>query len=82
MGKSECRDLPFSYRFLMIRLMKCIVQNNVLEIVNIFSASAIFIACLGLFGCYFHCRATHKRDWQICAWASVPGITMLLSKDF
>ena len=83
--KSLASALPFSYRFLddsfdeMYRS-----EQRAGKIALIFSVLAIFIACLGLFGLATFIAEQRTKEIGIrkVLGASVPGITMLLSKDF
>ena len=77
--------MPFSYRFLddsfdeMYR-----TEQRVGKIAMIFSALAIFIACLGLFGLATFVAEQRSKEIGIrkVLGASVQGIVQLLSKDF
>lgn len=77
--------MPFSYRFLdesfdeMYR-----AENRVGQIALIFSALAIFIACLGLFGlaAFIAEQRTKEIGIRKVLGASVAGIVQLFSREF
>ncbi len=83
--KRFCPDFPFEYTFLnenFGRLYQAEQQQGQLYLT--FSALAILIACLGLFG--LATFAAHQRVKEIgirkVLGASIAGITGLLAKDF
>lgn len=76
---------PFEYSFLEDRFAK--MYNNERKIGNIFalfSALAIFIGCLGLFGlaAYTAEQKTREIGIQKVLGASISGIVLLLTKEF
>jgi len=83
--RSLAPGLPFSYRFLddsfdeMYRS-----EQRVGKIALVFSALAIFIACLGLFGLATFIAEQRTKEIGIrkVLGASVQGIVQMLSKDF
>ncbi|MTI31228.1 ABC transporter permease [Xanthovirga aplysinae] len=76
---------PFSYNFLDQQfndLYQQEEQNG--KIMSVFSALAIFIACLGLFGLAAFTAEQRKKEIGVrkVLGASIKGIVMLLSKEF
>ena len=79
------KDKPFSYYFLNDHLDRMYhAEVQLTQTFAVFSALAIFIACLGLFG--LAAFTTQQRTKEIgirkILGASVSGIVCLLSKDF
>jgi ABC-type antimicrobial peptide transport system permease subunit len=77
--------IPFDYHFLDEDYDKLYrAEERMGTLLNYFSVLAIFIACLGLFG--LASFTTEQRTKEIgirkVLGASVPGIVMLLGKDF
>jgi putative ABC transport system permease protein len=75
---------PFQYRFLddnFDRLYKKDVRQQML--ISVFSALAIFIACLGLFGLASFTAAKRTKEIGVrkVLGSSVPNIVVLLTKD-
>jgi putative ABC transport system permease protein len=76
---------PFNVTFLDDRVDKMYRTDNKLgQILNVFSFTAIFIACLGLFGlaAFTAERRTKEIGIRKVIGASVPNIFFLLSKEF
>jgi len=76
---------PFDYFFLDEQLNKFYSSDRqLLNVLSIFSFIAICIACMGLFGLSIY--STRQRTKEIgirkVLGASIPGITILLSRDF
>jgi len=83
--KSLAPDLPFNYSFLdqdYDRLYKS--EDQLSRIVSIFSALAIFIACLGLIGLTSFSVERRFKEIGIrkVLGASAGGVVMLISKEF
>jgi len=83
--KSLAPDLPFNYSFLdqdYDRLYKS--EDQLSRIVSIFSALAIFIACLGLIGLTSFSVERRFKEIGIrkVLGASAGGVVMLVSKEF
>jgi ABC-type antimicrobial peptide transport system permease subunit len=78
-------DYPFNYRFLDESLHNLYrAEQRVGKIINYFSFLAIFVACLGLFGLASFLAEQRTKEIGIrkVLGASVPGIVVLLSKEF
>jgi len=83
--RSMAPGLPFSYRFLDESFDKMYrSEQRVGRIALVFSALAIFIACLGLFGLATFIAEQRTKEIGIrkVLGASVQGIVQMLSKDF
>jgi putative ABC transport system permease protein len=83
--KSVAPSLPFSYRFLDDSFNEMYRnEQRVGKIALVFSALAIFIACLGLFGLATFIAEQRTKEIGIrkVLGASVQGIVQMLSKDF
>jgi putative ABC transport system permease protein len=83
--KSMAASLPFSYRFLDDSFNEMYRnEQRVGKIALVFSALAIFIACLGLFGLATFIAEQRTKEIGIrkVLGASVQGIVQMLSKDF
>ncbi len=83
--KSLAPSMPFSYRFLDESFSKMYdAEQRVGKIAFIFSALAIAIACLGLFGLAIFIAEQRTREIGVrkVLGSSVSGIVQLLSKDF
>lgn len=83
--KKFAPNFPFSYSFLdetFDRLYKS--EQNTGSIFGYFTFLAIFISCLGLFGLAAQMAELRTKEIGIrkVMGASVPGITVFLSKDF
>ncbi|MBL0023965.1 MAG: ABC transporter permease [Saprospiraceae bacterium] len=83
--KKNVPEAPFEYSFLDDEVQKQYESEVTLSnIINVFTAIAIFISCLGLFG--LATFSTEKRRKEIgirkVLGASVSGIISLLSSDF
>jgi putative ABC transport system permease protein len=78
-------EYPFQYSFLDEDINKLYVEEERTEkIIGTFSAIAIFIACLGLFGlaAYTAEQRTKEIGVRKALGASVANIILLLSKEF
>jgi len=78
-------DYPFDYNFLDVEFDKLYrAEENMSNIFKYFSILAIVIACLGLFGLSSFTAEKKTREIGIrkVLGASVPGIVVLLSKEF
>lgn len=76
---------PFEYTFMDDRFAEYYkAEQRLGQIFGIFSFLAIFIACLGLFGlvAYMTEQRTKEIGIRKALGASVPGIMVLLSKEF
>jgi putative ABC transport system permease protein len=76
---------PFEYRFMDEDYQKMYdAEMRIGKVFNIFSAIAIILACLGLFGLSAYSIKQRVKEIGIrkVLGASVPHITTLLSKDF
>jgi len=78
-------DYPFEYHFLddsLDRMYKS--EQHIGEIFKYFTLLAIFIACLGLFGLASFITERRSKEVGIrkTLGASVPGIVVMLSKEF
>lgn len=83
--KSLAPSMPFSYRFLDASFNQMYdAEQRVGKIALIFSALAIAIACLGLFGLAAFIAEQRSKEVGVrkVLGASVSGIVRLLSKDF
>lgn len=83
--KSLAPSMPFSYRFLDESFTQMYdAEQRVGKIAFIFSALAIAIACLGLFGLAIFMAEQRTKEIGVrkVLGASVSGIVRLLSKDF
>jgi putative ABC transport system permease protein len=83
--KSVVPDLPFEYSFMdadFDKLYKGEQQSG--KLVTYFASLSILISCLGLFGLATFMAEQRTKEIGIrkVMGASVPGITVLLSKDF
>lgn len=75
----------FSYSFLDERINRLYSAENLLgKIAAIFSAMAIFVACLGLFGLSSFTAEQRTKEVGIrkVLGASIPSVVLLLSKQF
>jgi len=78
-------DWPFEYAFLDQRLNQLYrAEHQLGELFGYFAVLAIFIACLGLFGlaAFTAERRTKEIGIRKALGASVPGLVVLLSRDF
>jgi putative ABC transport system permease protein len=76
---------PFEYEFLDEDIAdEYVAEQTLSQLVSIFAVLAIGIACLGLFGlaAFMAERRTKEVGVRKVLGASVPGILLLLSKDF
>ena len=76
---------PFDYSFLDEQLDKFYKSDSqLLNVLSIFAAIAICIACMGLFGLSMYTTRQRTKEIGIrkVLGASVSGVTVLLSKDF
>jgi putative ABC transport system permease protein len=83
--KEYSPQYPFSFTFLDDRVDKMYrTENKLGQILNVFSFTAISIACLGLFGlaAFTAERRTKEIGIRKVIGASVPDIFILLSKEF
>jgi len=83
--KNMSASLPFSYRFLDESFNEVYkAERRVGTIVLLFSALAIIVACLGLFGlaAFLAEQKTKEIGVRKVLGASVPSILLLLSKEF
>ena len=78
-------DYPFEYSFLDERLDQLYrAEQRIEDVMNAFTFLAILIACLGLFGLASFTAEQRTKEVGIrkVLGASVPGIVLLLSKEF
>ena len=78
-------DLPFEFKFLDKQFEKVYRAETLTgKLFNIFSALAIFISCLGLFGLAAFTAETMKKEIGIrkVLGATIPGIIYLFSRIF
>jgi putative ABC transport system permease protein len=83
--KQSIPDYPFVYSFLDDDLNKSYkVEQNIENILTVFSALAILISCLGILGLitFVTERRTKEIGIRKVLGASVPGVVYLLTKDF
>jgi len=83
--KKSIPDYPFDYSFLDDNLNQMYqTEKNIGNILIIFSLLAIFISCLGMFGLIsFEAeRRTKEIGIRKTLGASIPGVVMLLTRDF
>ncbi|HWA32699.1 MAG TPA: ABC transporter permease, partial [Cyclobacteriaceae bacterium] len=83
--KSQHVDAPFTYTFVDDDFAESFKEEARLgSIFNVFTALALFIACLGLLGLAAFTAEQRTKEISVrkVLGASVPGILMLLSKDF
>ncbi|SDE14554.1 duplicated orphan permease [Niabella drilacis] len=76
---------PFEYRFADQDYAEQFAgEQNLSRLIGLFAALSIFIACLGLFGLAAYMAETRYKEIGIrkVLGASVPGILLLLTKDF
>ena len=76
---------PFDYVFLDEQLDKFYQSDRqLLNVLSIFAAIAVCIACMGLFGLSMFTTRQRTKEIGIrkVLGASIPGVTALLSKDF
>jgi len=79
------KDKPFNYSFLDQRVAnQYLTEQTAQRLFTIFSALAIFIACIGLMGLAAYATQQRMREIGIrkVLGASVSGIMTMLSKDF
>ncbi len=77
--------LPFEYRFLDDDFNKVYQSEQRLgQVMNLFAAIAIILACLGLFGLSSYAAKQRIKEIGIrkVLGASLPGLVVLLSKNF
>jgi len=75
----------FSYSFINERLDKLYdAENKMSQVFKVFAALAIFISCLGLFGLSAYATRLRVKEVGVrkVLGASIPGLAILLSKDF
>ncbi len=85
MWKDYFPGVPFEYSFLDDEVQKLYETEITLSnIINAFTAIAIFISCLGLFGLVTFSAENRRKEIGIrkVLGASVSGITSLLARDF
>ena len=78
-------DFPFEYSFLNDHIDKLYsADQKVGKLINVFSILALLIACLGIFGLASFTAEQRTKEVGIrkVLGAKVPGIIMLLSKEF
>ncbi|KAA0993175.1 ABC transporter permease [Dyadobacter aurulentus] len=78
-------DLPFTYSFLDDRFDETYkAEQKTAKILGLFAALTIFVACLGLFGLATFTAEQRTKEIGVrkVLGASVPGIVVLLSRDF
>ena len=78
-------DRPFTYYFLDEDFDKLYRREmKLMQIFGIFSLLAIFVSCLGLFGLvvFMAERRTKEIGVRKVLGASIPNLTLLLSKEF
>jgi len=78
-------DFPFEYSFMNEEFEKLYQSDQKTgELFNVFSAIAILISCLGLFGLVSFTARVKTKEIGIrkVLGASVPDITVLITKDF
>ncbi|GGB80920.1 ABC transporter permease [Dyadobacter sediminis] len=78
-------DLPFTYRFLDESYKEIYKsEQKTGQILGIFAALTIFVACLGLYGLATFTAEQRKKEIGVrkALGASVSGIVSLLSRDF
>jgi putative ABC transport system permease protein len=78
-------DLPFTYSFLDDRFNETYkAEQKTGKILGIFAGLTIFVACLGLFGLATFTAEQRTKEIGVrkVLGASVPGIVVLLSRDF
>jgi ABC-type antimicrobial peptide transport system permease subunit len=78
-------DYPFNYRFLDESLHNLYrAEQRIGKIIHYFSFLAILVACLGLFGLASFLAEQRTKEIGIrkVLGASVPGVVVLLSKEF
>jgi putative ABC transport system permease protein len=83
--KTLVPDRPFAYEFLEENLNQGYSQERQSgKVFSVFSGLAIIIACVGLFGLSAFTAGQRTKEIGIrkVLGASVPGVVMLLSKDF
>ncbi len=83
--KQQFPEAPFEYSFLDDEVQKMYESEITLSnIINAFTAIAIFISCLGLFGLVSFSAENRKKEIGIrkVLGASISGITGLLARDF
>ncbi|MGX5818358.1 ABC transporter permease [Chitinophaga lutea] len=83
--KNQMPAFPFNYRFVETQLAETYERDHrVGQLFGAYACLAIFIACIGLFGLAMLIARQRMKEVGIrkVLGASVPGITLLLSKDF
>ncbi len=83
--KSQQAEVPFTYTFVDDDFTESFKEEARLgNIFNVFTALALFIACLGLLGLAAFTAEQRTKEISVrkVLGASVPGILVLLSKDF
>jgi len=78
-------EYPFDYFFMDEHLNRYYQSDTrLLSVLSIFAGLAIFIACIGLFGLSIYTAKQRTKEIGIrkVLGASVPQITLMLSKDF
>ncbi len=83
--KSQQADVPFTYTFVDDDYAELFKEEARLgNIFNVFTGLALFIACLGLLGLAAFSAEQRTKEISVrkVLGASVPGILILLSKDF
>jgi len=83
--KTVAPNVPFDYSFLDKNIEKLYLEEKrTAKIAVIFSALAVFVACLGLFGLAAFTAEQRRKEISIrkVLGASVAGIVKLLSTDF
>ncbi len=83
--KAQQADVPFTYTFVDDEFAESFKEEARLgSIFNVFTALALFIACLGLLGLAAFTAEQRTKEISVrkVLGASVPGILMLLSRDF
>ena len=83
--KKDNPTYPFTYHFVDDQFNQMLSNEQLVgKLSNVFATLAILISCLGLFGlaAYTAERRIKEIGVRKVLGASVPGIAMLLSKDF
>jgi putative ABC transport system permease protein len=83
--KSLSPSSAFSYTFIDDKLNRLYdAENRMSQVFKVFAAFAIFISCLGLFGLSAYAARLRTKEIGVrkVLGASVPHVTLLLSKDF
>jgi putative ABC transport system permease protein len=78
-------DMPIEYRFLDDSFEQMYIAEDKLKIlITLFTAVALFVGCLGLFGLAAYSAERRRKEVGIrkVLGASVQGVVLLLSKDF